>query len=53
MPGWVSSYLIVGVGFVYLLIAFLEYFVNHKVGLALAFFGYALSNVGLYLESLK
>ena len=45
-----ASWLIATIGFVYLLVAF-DLFVKGQVGLANAFLGYALGNVGLYMEA--
>ena len=45
-----ASWLIATIGFVYLLVAF-DLFVKGQVGLAIAFLGYALGNVGLYMEA--
>lgn len=45
-----SSWLIALVGLIYLIIS-LDLYQSGKSGLALAFFGYALSNVGLWLAA--
>ena len=45
-----ASWLIALVGVIYLGVA-ADLYINERTGLALAFFGYALSNVGLYLAS--
>jgi hypothetical protein len=42
--------LIAGIGVVYLLIA-VQLLVEGKIGLGIAFLGYALGNVGLYLAA--
>lgn len=47
-----SSWLIVVVGIIYLAIG-ADLLYNNKIGLGIAFLGYAASNVGLYLETLK
>lgn len=47
-----SSWLIVVVGFIYLYVS-LSFLVQGKVGLSMAFAGYAFSNIGLYLEAMK
>lgn len=47
MAGW----LIIAVGVAYLAVAADLYFSQGKVGLAITFFGYALSNVGLYMAA--
>lgn len=47
-----SAWLIAAVGVVYLLTAAQLYY-EGKVGLAIAFFGYALANVGLTMAALK
>lgn len=44
MAGW----LILLIGFVYVVVA-LDLFVHGKVGLSLAFVGYAFANVGLWI----
>lgn len=45
-----SSTLIAAVGFVYLLTA-ASLFIEGKAGLAIAFIGYAIGNLGLYLAA--
>jgi len=45
-----SSWLIALIGFVYLLVA-ADLFIKGQIGLAIAFLGYSLGNVGLYLEA--
>lgn len=45
-----SAFLIAFVGIIYTCIA-LDLWVSGKPGLALAFAGYAVANVGLYLEA--
>jgi hypothetical protein len=45
-----ASWLIAGIGVVYLLIA-VQLLVEGKIGLGIAFLGYALGNVGLYLAA--
>lgn len=48
-----SSWLIAGIGVVYLYVAIDLAFFKQNVGLGVAFFGYAIGNVGLYMESMK
>lgn len=43
-----SAWMILGVGAIYLITS-IDLFVNNKIGLALAFFGYAVANVGLFM----
>jgi hypothetical protein len=45
-----SSWLIAIIGFVYLLVA-ADLFRKGQIGLGIAFLGYALGNVGLFLEA--
>jgi hypothetical protein len=45
-----ASWLIAGIGVVYLLVA-VQLLVEGKIGLGIAFLGYALGNVGLYLAA--
>ena len=47
-----SSWLIAIIGVVYLVVA-IELVLKGNLGLGIAFFGYSIGNVGLYLESLK
>jgi len=44
----VSSWLIVGIGFVYLYIS-IDQWLKGNTGMAITYFGYALGNVGLYM----
>jgi hypothetical protein len=46
-----SSWLIALIGVVYLVVAVDLFFVKRDVGLAIAFLGYALGNVGLYMKA--
>jgi len=46
----VAAWLIAGIGVVYLVIA-IQLLLEGKVGLGVAFCGYALGNVGLYLAA--
>jgi hypothetical protein len=45
-----ASWLIAGIGVVYLLVA-VQLLVEGKIGLGIAFLGYALGNVGLYIAA--
>ena len=45
-----ASWLIAGIGVVYLLVA-VQLLVEGKIGLGIAFLGYALGNVGLFLAA--
>ena len=45
-----ASWLIAGIGVVYLLVA-VQLLAEGKIGLGIAFLGYALGNVGLYLAA--
>jgi hypothetical protein len=45
-----ASWLIAGIGVVYLLVA-IQLLVEGKIGLGVAFLGYALGNVGLYIAA--
>ena len=45
-----ASWLIAGIGVVYLLVA-IQLLVDGKIGLGVAFLGYALGNVGLYIAA--
>lgn len=47
-----ASWLIATIGVVYAVVALLL-FKDGKMGLGIAFIGYALGNVGLYLEAAK
>ncbi len=47
-----SSWLIATIGVVYLFIGF-DLVMKGQVGLGIAFFGYCLGNVGLFLETFK
>ena len=47
-----ASWLIAIIGVVYLIVA-VNLLVTDKTGLGIAFIGYALGNVGLYMEALK
>jgi hypothetical protein len=47
-----ASWLIAIIGVVYLIVA-VNLLVTGKTGLGIAFIGYALGNVGLYMEALK
>ena len=46
----VAAWLIAGIGVVYLVVA-LQLLLEGKVGLGVAFCGYALGNVGLYIAA--
>ena len=46
-----TSWLIAGIGVVYLVVAVELLLVKKDVGLSIAFFGYALGNVGLYMKA--
>jgi hypothetical protein len=46
----VAAWLIAGIGVVYLVVA-IQLLLEGKVGLGVAFCGYALGNVGLYLAA--
>ena len=46
----VASWLIAGIGVVYLVVA-VQLLLQGKVGLGVAFLGYSLGNVGLYLAA--
>ena len=48
-----SSWLIAFIGIVYLVVAVDLFFFKANPGLGIAFFGYAIGNVGLYLETMK
>lgn len=48
-----SSWLIAFIGIVYLVVAVDLFFFKVNPGLGIAFFGYAIGNVGLYLETMK
>ncbi len=48
-----SSWLIAVIGVVYLVVAVDLFFFKANPGLGIAFFGYAIGNVGLYLETMK
>jgi len=45
-----ASWLIAGIGVVYLLVA-VQLLVEGKIGLGIAFLGYSLGNVGLYIAA--
>ena len=45
-----ASWLIAGVGIVYLIVA-VDLFIRGNLGLGIAFLGYCLGNVGLYMEA--
>ena len=45
-----AAWLIAGIGVVYLLVA-IQLLVEGKIGLGVAFLGYALGNVGLYIAA--
>ena len=47
-----ASWLIAVVGVVYLAVA-IDLLITGKVGLGVAFIGYAIGNVGLYMETIK
>ena len=47
-----SAWLIAIVGFVYAVVA-IDLIVKGNIGLGIAFVGYALGNVGLYMEAAK
>lgn len=47
-----ASWLIAIIGVVYLIVA-VNLLITGKTGLGIAFIGYALGNVGLYMEALK
>jgi len=47
-----NEWLIGSIGAVYSFVA-IKYFVAGRIGMAIAFVGYAIGNVGLVLESLK
>ena len=47
-----ASWLIAFIGVVYTIVA-INLLVTGKVGLGIAFIGYALGNVGLYMEAAK
>jgi len=47
-----SAWLIAVIGIVYAIVAF-DLFINERIGLSIAFMGYAIGNVGLTLEALK
>jgi hypothetical protein len=47
-----ASWLIGIIGFVYLIVS-IDLFRQGKAGLGIAFLGYALGNVGLYMEAAK
>ena len=46
----VAAWLIAGIGIVYLIVA-VDLFVRGDWGLGIAFLGYSLGNVGLYMEA--
>ena len=45
-----AAWLIAGIGVVYLLVA-IQLLVESKIGLGIAFLGYRLGNVGLYIAA--
>ena len=45
-----ASWLIASIGIVYLVVA-VDLFISGQTGLAIAFVGYSLGNVGLYIAS--
>lgn len=45
-----SQWLIAMIGFVYLIVA-ISLYIEGKVGLAIAFLGYSIGNLGLYLAA--
>lgn len=45
-----ASWLIAGVGIVYLIVA-VDLFIRGNWGLGIAFLGYCIGNVGLYMEA--
>lgn len=47
-----SSWLIATIGFVYLYIGF-DLIIKGQVGMGIAYLGYSLGNVGLYMEAVK
>ena len=47
-----SSWLIATIGFVYLYIG-VDLIIKGQVGMGIAYLGYSLGNVGLYLEAVK
>jgi hypothetical protein len=47
-----ASWLIAVVGVVYLAVA-IDLLITGKAGLGVAFIGYAIGNVGLYMETIK
>lgn len=46
----VAAWLIAGIGIVYLIVA-VDLFMSGNWGLGIAFLGYSLGNVGLYMEA--
>ena len=46
----VAAWLIAGIGIVYLIVA-VDLFIRGNWGLGIAFLGYSLGNVGLYMEA--
>ena len=46
----VAAWLIAGIGIVYLIVA-VDLFIRGDWGLGIAFLGYSLGNVGLYMEA--
>lgn len=47
-----SAWLIAVIGIVYSLVS-LDLLIKGNTGLGIAFFGYAIGNIGLYMEALK
>ena len=47
-----SAWLIAGIGIVYAIVA-ADLLINDKIGLGIAFVGYAIGNIGLTMEALK
>jgi len=45
-----STWLIAIIGVVYLVVS-IDLYLKSQIGLSIAFFGYAIGNVGLYLEA--
>lgn len=46
-----SAWLIAAIGAVYLVVAVDLFFVKQDVGLSIAFLGYSIGNVGLYMKA--
>lgn len=45
-----SAYLIIVIGFVYGIVS-VDLFIKQQYGLSIAFLGYAIGNIGLYMEA--